>query len=174
MFWLYKKDIPRLKPCVKGGVRFIVNLPCNHDHTMTAMNLKQKLKLKPLKFRSQTPVSPFLVLLSPFSVLCSPFPVLRSLFSVPRFLFLVHRSSFSVPCSSYSVLRFPFLVLHFSFSFPRSPFPILRSPFPVPRSPFPVPCWSNIIQLPCSFQTAISETSRCHGRSYRKKESSNS
>ena len=139
MFWLYKKDIPRLKPCVKGGVRFIVNLPCNHDHTMTAMNLKQKLKLKPLKFRSQTPVSPFLVLLSPFSVLCSPFPVLRSLFSVPRFLFLVHRSSFSVPCSSYSVLRFPFLVLHFSFSFPRSPFPILRSPFPVPRSPFPVP-----------------------------------
>ena len=54
MFRLYKKDVPKLKPCVKGGVPFVVNLLCNHDHTMTAMNLKQKFKLNPLKFRSQT------------------------------------------------------------------------------------------------------------------------
>ena len=33
MFRLYKKDIPRLKLCVKGGVPFVVNLLCNHDHT---------------------------------------------------------------------------------------------------------------------------------------------
>ena len=136
MFRLYKKDIPRLKPCVKGGVWFVVNLPCNHDHTMTAMNLKQKLKLKPLKFRSQTPVFPFLVLLSPFSVLCSPFPVLRSLFSAPYSLFLVFCSSFTVPRSPFPVPLTPFFAFRSSFSFPRSPFPILRSPFTVPRSPY--------------------------------------
>ena len=134
MFRLYKKDIPRLKPCVKGGVPFVVNLPCNHDHTMTAMNLKQKLKLKPLKFRSQTPVSPFLILLSPFSVLCSPFPVLRS-----QSPFLVFCSSFLVLRSSLSVPRSPFLVLHSPFPVPHTPFPVHRSPFPVLRSSYFVP-----------------------------------
>ena len=41
--------IPWLKPCVKGGLLSVVNLLCNHDHTMIAMNLKQKFKLKTIK-----------------------------------------------------------------------------------------------------------------------------
>ena len=120
------------------------------------MNLKQKFKLKPLKFRSQTPVSlfpvprsSFPVLRSLFSVPCSPFLVFRSSFTVPRSPFLVLRSPFPVLRSPYSVLHFPFhvlplhfpfLVLRFSFSVPhfRSPFPLLRSSYFVPRTPFPV------------------------------------
>lgn len=134
MFRLYKKDVPKLKPCVKGGVPFVVNLLCNHDHTMTAMNLKQKFKLNPLKFRSQTPVSPFPVPRSSFPVPDSLFsvPVLHSLFSIPRFPFLVHRSSLSVPRSPYSVPPFPFhvLPLHFPFLVPRFSFSVPRSSFP--------------------------------------------
>ena len=40
MFRFYKKNTPCLKPCVKGGLLSVLNLLCNHDHAMTARDLK--------------------------------------------------------------------------------------------------------------------------------------
>ena len=49
MFRLCYNNIPGLKPCVKGGLPSVVNLLCNHDYTMAAMNLQWKFNLKTIE-----------------------------------------------------------------------------------------------------------------------------
>ena len=122
----------------------MVNLLCNHDHTMTAMNLKLKFKLKPLKkklnfssmliaftsrFEKDSLKSGAQTLLNPWSsadhavisVPDSRCPVLTSLFPVLHspFLVLLFHSPFTVLRSSLLVSSL-FLVLRFSS-------PVLRS-----------------------------------------------
>ena len=112
------------KACVKGGLPSMVNLLCNHDHTMTAMNLKLKFKLKPLKkklhfssiliaftsgFEKDSLKSGAQTLLNPWS-------------SADHAVTSVPDSRCPVPTSLFPVLHSPFFVLLF------------HSPFIVPRS----------------------------------------
>ena len=122
----------------------MVNLLCNHDHTMTAMNLKLKFKLKPLKkklnfssmliafmsrFEKDSLKSGAQTLLNPWSsadhavisVPDSRCPVLTSLFPVLHspFLVLLFHSPFTVLRSSLLVSSL-FLVLRFSSTVLRS------------------------------------------------------
>ena len=102
----------------------MVNLLCNHDHTMTAMNLKLKFKLKPLKkklhfssiliaftsgFEKDSLKSGAQTLLNPWS-------------SADHTVTSVPDSRCPVPTSLFTVLHSPFFVLLF------------HSPFTVPRS----------------------------------------
>ena len=156
MFRLCYNNIPGLKPCVKGGLPSAVNLLCNHDYTMAAMNLKWKFNLKTIENNfifhpcfnirvrrgfaqiwCSDPFEPMAIsgLRSNFGPIL-PFP--RSPFPVPRSSFAVPGSSTSVPGSSFSVPGSSFSVPGSSFSVPGSPFPDLRSLFSVPRYPFPV------------------------------------
>lgn len=116
----------------------MVNLLCNHDHTMTVMNLKLKFKLKPLKkklnfssmliaftsrFEKDSLKSGAQTLLNPWSsadhavisVPDSRCPVLTSLFPVLHspFLVLLFHSPFTILRSSLLVSSL-FLVLRFS------------------------------------------------------------
>ena len=132
----------------------MVNLLCNHDHTMTAMNLKLKFKLKPLKkklhfssiliaftsgFEKDSLKSGAQTLLNPWS-------------SADHTVTSVPDSRCPVPTSLFPVLHSPFFVLlfHSPFTVPRSKWVPCSSFFDF-RHPFSVPCWSNIpLQLWCN------------------------
>ena len=156
--------IPWLKPCVKGGLLSVVNLLCNHDHTMIAMNLKQKFKLKTIKKKTSFFIHAdgcnVRVRRGFAQIWCSdPFePMVISGLSrnfgprlpCPHSPFLVLRSSFPVLRSSFPVLRSSFPVSRFPFPFPvpRSPFLVLGSPLSVAPIKFTIPC-SSFLDLRC-------------------------
>ena len=154
MFQLWKIKIPRLKACVKSGLLSMVNLLCNHDHTMTAMNLKLKFKLKPLKKKLHFS-SMLIAFTSGFekdSLKSGAQTLLNPWSSADHAVISVPDSRCPVPTSLFPVLHSPFFVLlfHSPFTVPRSKWVPCSSFFDF-RHPFSVPCWSNIpLQLWCN------------------------
>ena len=154
MFRLCYNNIPGLKPCVKGGLPSVVNLLCNHDYTMAAMNLKWKFNLKTIENNfifhpcfnirvrrgfaqiwCSDPFEPMAIsgLRSNFGPIL-PFPRSPFLLRCSRFLYL--RSRFFLLRSRFFLLRSRFFLLRSRISVPCSQFLVIRSLFSVPRSPF--------------------------------------
>ena len=102
----------------------MVNLLCNHDHTMIAMNLKLKFKLKPLKKKLNFS-SMLIAFMSRFkkdSLKSGAQTLLNPWSSADHAVISVPDSRCPVPTSLFPVLHSPFFVLLF-----HSPFTVLRS-----------------------------------------------
>ena len=117
----------------------MVNLLCNHDHTMIAMNLKLKFKLKPLKKKLNFS-SMLIAFMSRFkkdSLKSGAQTLLNPWSSADHAVISVPDSRCPVPTSLFPVLHSPFFVLvHRSPFLALSEFLVPRSSIFVTRSPF--------------------------------------